>query len=282
MAEQNYGDMRPLGRKNGAAFVRNLVFTKSIRRPSVGVRGSIVYCRPKFARLTFTTRCNAENEGENAPSADQERNKEVEVQPDFYSNAYITSTLGEYGLAALAIVLAPIVGVSDQFSSTSLTGASLAYGALLSLPLLAIAVALIKVPSKQLREVTKFSQSLIVSVLGKRSPFDVFVLCLGAGLGEELLFRNTIMVALERSTDSFPLALSLSSVAFGLVHFASVTYAILSGMAGLYFGLEYRLFQNNVVEPVVTHTLYDFFLALLILRTSLLRVDEHEDEAQAS
>jgi membrane protease YdiL (CAAX protease family) len=63
------------------------------------------------------------------------------------------------------------------------------------------------------------------------------------------------------------LALAAASVSFGLVHFASRAYATVAGIIGLYLGALF-LWQESLLAPIVTHTLYDFVALLYVARRS--------------
>lgn len=76
-------------------------------------------------------------------------------------------------------------------------------------------------------------------------------------------------MAAEQATHSTSIGLGVSSVLFGLVHFASPTYAILSTAAGVFFGLEFIWSGSNVLVPSITHALYDFLFVLVVIRTRL-------------
>ena len=108
--------------------------------------------------------------------------------------------------------------------------------------------------------------SLVTDQLGRllagRSRLELALLALLAGLAEEVLFRGVIQVGLTRAI-SPPWALLATSVLFGLAHFASVAYAVLAAVIGVYLGALFLL-QNNLLIPVMAHALYDF-VALMAL-----------------
>jgi CAAX protease family protein len=110
---------------------------------------------------------------------------------------------------------------------------------------------------------------LVVGQLGpaleRRSAFQLALLALLAGVGEEVLFRGVLQAGLAREFSN-GWALALASATFGLAHFASPAYAVLAGMVGLYLG-GWFLLQGNLLVPIVAHSLYDFVaLAYLVRR----------------
>ena len=110
--------------------------------------------------------------------------------------------------------------------------------------------------------------ALVVEQLGRllaaRSPAELALLAALAGVSEEVLFRGVVQVALARVLPEAA-ALLTASVLFGLVHFATRTYAILAGVMGLYLGMLF-LVQGNLLTPIITHALYDFVALVYVAR----------------
>jgi CAAX protease family protein len=110
--------------------------------------------------------------------------------------------------------------------------------------------------------------SFVVEQMGRllaaRSPAELALLATLAGVSEEVLFRGVAQVALARVLPEAA-ALLAASVLFGLVHFASGTYAILAGVMGLYLGVLF-LVQGSLLTPIVTHALYDFVALVYVAR----------------
>ncbi len=94
---------------------------------------------------------------------------------------------------------------------------------------------------------------------GVRKPLIAFGVSVSlgaaAGWGEEMLFRGVLQSELcERFGDIA--ALTSSAVIFGALHAVTPLYAILAGLASLYFG-ELYLQYHNLAVPIVCHGLYD-------------------------
>ena len=85
-----------------------------------------------------------------------------------------------------------------------------------------------------------------------------------AGGCEEILFRGVIQGGMTRWLPEV-WALVATSVLFGLVHFASRTYALFAGVMGLYLGGLF-LVQGSLLAPIVAHSLYDFIALVYIAR----------------
>lgn len=88
-----------------------------------------------------------------------------------------------------------------------------------------------------------------------------------AGISEEVLFRGVVQVGLSRALPEIQ-ALLVTSVLFGLVHFASRAYAVLAGVMALYLGALF-LIQGSLLAPIVTHSLYDFVALIYLVRSSV-------------
>ena len=100
--------------------------------------------------------------------------------------------------------------------------------------------------------------------LAASSAAELALLALAAGVSEEVLFRGVVQVGLARAIPTW-LAVTATSVAFGMVHYASRAYALVAGLMGAYLGILFFL-QGNLLAPIVTHTLYDFVALLCVAR----------------
>jgi len=76
-----------------------------------------------------------------------------------------------------------------------------------------------------------------------------------AGLGEEMLFRGVLQSELGQRFGDIA-ALTSSAIVFGALHAVTPLYAILAGLASLYFG-ELYLQYHNLAVPIICHGLYD-------------------------
>lgn len=77
-----------------------------------------------------------------------------------------------------------------------------------------------------------------------------------AGIGEEALFRGVMQTGMAGSTGPW-IAIGVTSLAFGLLHYISLTYAVYAALIGAYLGLLLVAFDNLLV-PIFTHATYDF------------------------
>ncbi len=96
------------------------------------------------------------------------------------------------------------------------------------------------------------------------SYFELALISLLAGLGEEALFRGVMQSALAYWLNHWG-ALVVASVLFGLGHLITPTYAILAGLIGLYLG-GLLMAYDNLLLVIVVHALYDFVALIYLLR----------------
>lgn len=90
---------------------------------------------------------------------------------------------------------------------------------------------------------------------GRRTALDHLLLA-GVAVGEEIFFRAIWLGTLVALGVAAPLALVLSSLAYGLNHlFAGTTSVVSKSATGLLYGLLYLAGGQSVVLPVIAHVL---------------------------
>ena len=123
-----------------------------------------------------------------------------------------------------------------------------------------------------LRELRQQVESLIGEMFPAGSLAEFGLVALLAGVGEELLFRGVLQNVLSEWTT--PVAgMLIASLLFAVAHALSKLYFMLALIIGLCFGwlvLQY----NDLVAPIVAHSLYDFVALIYLSRTSRLRLSE--------
>lgn len=59
-----------------------------------------------------------------------------------------------------------------------------------------------------------------------------------------------------------------SNLVFALAHFITPTYALITGLMGVYLGFLLDAGgQRNLLTPILVHTLYDFLAFVVVVRT---------------
>ena len=112
--------------------------------------------------------------------------------------------------------------------------------------------------------VKQFTEEVIRPLFAPCTLFDLALIALLAGLGEEMLFRGILQPALGRWLGPWP-GLVLASVLFGLLHPITGTYVVLAALIGAYLGYLFDLRQNLLVV-IVAHALYDFVVLACLVR----------------
>jgi uncharacterized protein len=137
-------------------------------------------------------------------------------------------------------------------------------GVLAALPLLAGLLWTLRTRSKSIKHLIQVVQDQLGPLVASRSAGELALLAALAGLAEEVVFRGVMQGELARKLPSF-VALLLTSVAFGLAHFLTLSYALLAGLGGLYLGALYWA-GGNLVIPIVAHALYDLVALVQLAR----------------
>lgn len=137
-------------------------------------------------------------------------------------------------------------GLDEVLLGTALAGALVAVAA-------AVFLGLPKVAEHLVRE-----QAENFAFLEKPLSFPAVVwVSLGAGVGEEALFRGGVQV-LASDYVGMPLAIALAAALFALVHFAKPLIAALIFLVGIVFGVVYWL-TGSLLAVMIGHALYDVF-----------------------
>jgi uncharacterized protein len=188
------------------------------------------------------------------------------------TDGFAMAVMVEGGLALLAVSLAWLLRVplADQIPRW---GAALAWavarGLAVTVPMLAVFWWLMQWDRPALRQLREQVQWLIGEMFPDARLGQLALVALLAGVGEELLFRGVIQSILIDWTN--PIAgLLLSGLAFGAAHALSKLYFLLATLIGIVFGwlvLEY----NDLVAPMVAHSVYDFVALVYISRSRGLR-----------
>lgn len=99
--------------------------------------------------------------------------------------------------------------------------------------------------------------SFLSELIQTRPTWQLGVLALSAGVGEEVLFRCAVQTYL---------GLWLTAVLFGALHALTFTYFVVAVAVGAYLGAIWVWADGNLFVPVLVHTVYDFFVFLLYRR----------------
>jgi len=243
--------------------------------PSLSSRPSLSYYYPSWKSRGVLTVVRSSND------------KSSEADDNFFDLKTTVALVGGQSLLiGLAAVIAKVVGTPNLGLGPGIDFGldAIARGVIWSLPLGVLAVVLDFVEDKfvGLQEVTKATQSSVLSLLGGTfkpvlGALIALALGLAAGLGEEMLFRGVLQFELASRTTSEIVAVGLSSIIFGALHAVTPLYAILAALASVYFGWLY-IVTGNLAIPIATHAFYDW-AALLYAHWTVANMTESEQKS---
>ncbi len=169
----------------------------------------------------------------------------------------------EMALVGLAWGLGWLLGISP-WGTLQWSWRGLGLGLLATLPMIPVFFLCERWSIGPLRRIRQFIDEVVRPLLGGASTFELALLALAAGIGEELLFRGVLQGVFE---DRFGTAtgLALASLLFGLAHAITPGYVVLAAGIGAYLGLTW-IASGNLLVPIVAHALYDFLALLYLLR----------------
>jgi membrane protease YdiL (CAAX protease family) len=198
------------------------------------------------------------------------------MMQDVQINRFVIAAFAfEAALGAAAIVAGLVLGIDPLESVRSAKngfashGLAALWGVVGTLPLLLGLAFVTRSKLEPIVRLTSFVRERIVPLFAPLSLFELAAISLAAGFGEEALFRGLIQAGLDLTIDGTggtAFAIIVSSLLFGVCHWITPAYALLAGLASIYFGLLF-LWSGNLLTPIVAHALYDF-LALAYLTAS--------------
>lgn len=137
---------------------------------------------------------------------------------------------------------------------------SAAWGVGAALPPLFALRRLLRSRRRSMTDLRTFVERQVAPWFAGSSRFELAVLALAAGVGEELLFRGFLQNAWAASFAP-PLGpwigLAGASLAFGLGHALTKLYFWLATGMGAYLGLLFLL-TGDLTAPILTHAIYDY------------------------
>ena len=255
----------------------------SIGLHSQRVRSSLALIPTRFSHFPLTIQ-------KSVASDDNSNNDDDDGVVDEDRLFDLRTTVGLIGgqslLIVAAIFVAKLVGTPNYGLGKNINFGvpSICSGIVWTLPLGILAYVLDIIENKfpSLQDVTKATQSSVLSLLGgKFKPIigTLVALALGiaAGLGEEMLFRGVLQDQLGIRMGNNIFAVGISSIIFGLLHAVTPLYALLAGLASIFFGWIY-IVTGNLAVPIVTHAFYDW-VALLYAHWTVTNLSGDQQQA---
>ena len=115
-------------------------------------------------------------------------------------------------------------------------------------------------PFAWLRRVADIVRTIYRTEMKSLSLWQLALLALAAGFGEELLFRGLLQQGLCNWFPGKEWGVIVAvSLLFGMAHCLSATYAVLAFLISLCLGGLYY-WTGNLLVPIIVHALYDFFV----------------------
>ena len=143
------------------------------------------------------------------------------------------------------------------------------WGLLATLPMLVGLVVLRKIQGGPLGELNQLVDKQLAPLFVETRLWELALIALAAGWGEELLFRGWLQTLLTRNIPGDAglwIGVLLSAAVFGLCHWITPAYALLALLAGIYLGILF-LASGNILSSMTTHALYDFVAVVWITRS---------------
>jgi membrane protease YdiL (CAAX protease family) len=183
----------------------------------------------------------------------------------------ILAVATEGGLAVLAWVLGWLLN-QPVLATLRWDLRDACLGVASSLPMLLGFILCVRWPVGPLAEIKAFAEQVIRPLFTPLSWPEVAVVCLLAGLGEEMLFRGVLQGVFSRWLGAAA-GLVLASVLFGLLHPMTWAYALLATLLGLYLGGVW-IATDNLLTVVVAHAVYDFVALVYFLSVPSVAVPD--------
>jgi membrane protease YdiL (CAAX protease family) len=169
----------------------------------------------------------------------------------------------EVGLGVAALAVGQMVGVwpLERFAWSAL---AVGQGLLATLPLVIVLWLVTRWPVGPLKPLQDLVRELIVPLFAGVPVWQLAVISIAAGWGEELLFRGLIQAGAESRSDSTWFAVIVASAIFGLAHRLSTAYVIMAAAIGAYFGWLF-IATENLLPAILAHAAYDFVALVYLL-----------------
>ena len=193
---------------------------------------------------------------------------------------FYRALLFELGLGMIALLIATGFRIF-LWNDIDLSPRSFGLAVIVTLPLLLGYFIVKAIPLRSVRRVQDIVEDIYRQYLSDLSIFQLAVLSLAAGLGEELLFRGLLQkgfAAFVGYCSTVPLpetcftdfrvwcVILFVSLLFGMGHAITKTYFALSFLVSIYFCIIFQA-TDNLLLPIFAHAFYDFFVFLVLYRT---------------
>lgn len=178
----------------------------------------------------------------------------------------------EIALGVLAVLLGYVTGPRPWSTLTELSRLdvidSVQWGTATALVLLFAIVLVDRRPVWIFRDLQRRVRQTIIPLFRGTRTWQLLVISLAAGVGEEFLFRGYCQAALAERISLAGgnwWALLAASILFGACHWLSSAYAFVATVMGLVLGWL-MMSTGSLLAPIMAHALYDFLALVYLLR----------------
>ncbi len=190
-------------------------------------------------------------------------------QPEQHHTVF-AAIVFEGGLAVLAIVIGYFCNFSPA-RTLSWSFKAVLLGFTATIPMLVMFVFLDRAKFLPLLRIQQLVRAFIFTFFGKCSTAQIFLICVLAGIGEELFFRGLMQDGIAYGIGGIIgliCGIVISSFFFGVAHLITPTYGIIAFFISLYFAALF-LWSGNILVPMIVHALYDYCVIRFVLRQFL-------------
>ena len=197
------------------------------------------------------------------------KNMTGRVESNSRGQTFALAMLVESGLGFLGLLVAWL-GSIPLIPRLVFEREALTRGIVATVPMIALLLLLTFANWRPLVEFRRQVEAFVKEIFPSSSPWELALVSLAAGFGEELLFRGALQPLVSHWT-SPAIGLIAVSLLFGAMHAVSKAYFILAALVGLYLGWLAMSF-DDLVAPITAHALYDF-VALMVMQHRVRRAD---------
>ena len=180
----------------------------------------------------------------------------------------ILGVLSEAGLFLVALISAKLFNLYDhaQPLSSLFAGPWLIpslLGAIVAAPMLCCILSLERLRFPGFDSLRQTIDDLLAPLFSGLNIWQIAIISLAAGVGEEFLFRWCLQGGLYLWLTPAT-ALLVASIVFGVCHWINAAYALMATIMGLLLGLMMMSF--GLFMAISAHACYDFLAILYIVR----------------
>ena len=179
------------------------------------------------------------------------------VEPRFYF--LCLALIFEGGILLLACLLS-WYWQHPLFRYLSISAGGLCWGLISSIPLFFLFFIGMELSWKSMKEIRQFMMTQFYPLIKDCSLFELALVSLLAGCGEELFFRGFLQELISNAW-GMPAGLIVSSMVFSMMHPVSLMYSIVVFFISLYLGIIF-IVSNTLFSVIVCHSVYDFVAML--------------------